>query len=400
MTAAAPSTPSAPLPRWEGWRYVLPLFLASRVLLYVAAVAAPYLLAPQVFSTGLAHETDASQYWCRWDAGWYATIAESGYAYDPETTSSVAFFPLFPMLMRGLAWAGMPAWGAGMLLANIATLVLLFVFYRWLRREFEPPAVAEAATALLAFCPQSCWFIIGYTEPLFLLTAVAALSAARQGRWTGAALWALAHGLTRSNGITLALPLLCIAWPELRQMWATGSFRAMLRPAVAIVGAWFGHAAYLAYLWAEFGTWQANQITSKAGWGVQMVFDAEHLRQKIPGIGLHLFRHPVLRSEWIVWSWFLALAATVFSAIALREKRQPLFWFAALAAFWSLFLLTSECNWLTGSMGRFAAGLFPVPVAMALFAQDRPWARPCFFALNAGLAVLNIALVFAGYHIV
>jgi len=384
----------------EGWSYVLPLFLTSRLFLYGAALFLPYFFAPQVFSPGLAHETTWSQYFCRWDANWYSTIASDGYSYRPDTESSVAFFPLLPLSMRLLACSGLPVWIAGLAMANLCTLLLLLVFYRWMLREFGRPAVAETATALLAFCPQSCWFILGYSEPLYLLTAVSALAEARRRRWLAAFLWALAHGLTRSNGITLALPLLFVAWPTLIDTFKGRAYRGLLAPGTAVVGAWIGHAAYLAFLWYRFGTWQANQITSQAGWGVSLALDRIHLLQKIPGHGFHLFLTTDTRSEWIVWSWLLAMVFTLFAAAVFREKRQPLFWLAALAAFWSLFLLTAEIDGLTGSMGRFAAALFPIPVAMALFAEERRWAQPVFLAFNAGTAVLHIALVFAGYHIV
>ena len=392
-------TPTA-LSRWDGWSYVLPLFLASRLLLYAAAVLLPYLLSPQVFSAGLPHGTLCSEYWSRWDANWYSIIANDGYSFRPDAPSSVAFFPLHPLLMRILTWCGMPGWGAGMAVANLCTLLLLLVFYRWMRREFDRPGIAESATALLAFCPQSCWFILGYSEPLYLLTAVAALSEARRQRWATACLWALAHGLTRSNGITLALPLLFIAAPTLLDAIKARAFRATLCPSLAVVGSWIGHVSYLVFLQFQFGTWQANQITSKAGWDVSLAIDRVHLLQKIPGYGFHLFEAGGTRTEWIAWSWLLALFFTLFAAIVFREKRQPWFWIAALAAFWSLFLLTAENDGLTGSMGRFAAALFPVPVALALFAEERRWAQPVFLAFNAGTAVLHIALVFAGYHIV
>ncbi len=38
-----------------------------------------------------------------WDSGWYWTIARHGYRYNAGGQSSIAFFPLYPLLMRGLA---------------------------------------------------------------------------------------------------------------------------------------------------------------------------------------------------------------------------------------------------------------------------------------------------------
>ena len=37
-----------------------------------------------------------------WDSGWYFDIAQRGYYWSASGQSSLAFFPLYPMLMR--AW--------------------------------------------------------------------------------------------------------------------------------------------------------------------------------------------------------------------------------------------------------------------------------------------------------
>ena len=53
--------------------------------------------------------------WNRWDAGWYARIAEGGYLWPSATP---AFYPLLPLLMAPVRWllggpyprAGVPLW--------------------------------------------------------------------------------------------------------------------------------------------------------------------------------------------------------------------------------------------------------------------------------------------------
>src|SRR5260370_37231972 len=52
--------------------------------------------------------------WIRWDARWYETIALHGYSFSERAQSSVAFFPLYPLLMR--AFGGL---GVGPLIAGI-----------------------------------------------------------------------------------------------------------------------------------------------------------------------------------------------------------------------------------------------------------------------------------------
>ena len=39
--------------------------------------------------------------WCRFDCTWYVDIADRGYTYVPGHQSSVAFFPGYPLVVRG-----------------------------------------------------------------------------------------------------------------------------------------------------------------------------------------------------------------------------------------------------------------------------------------------------------
>ena len=69
-------------------------FLAN--VLFPAAKPRPY---PMPFEAAKFAETFAA-----WDSGWYFDIAQRGYYWNPSGQSSIAFFPLYPMLMRALAW--------------------------------------------------------------------------------------------------------------------------------------------------------------------------------------------------------------------------------------------------------------------------------------------------------
>jgi Gpi18-like mannosyltransferase len=58
-----------------------------------------------------------------WDGKWYLEIANLGYSYaDDGDFHSVAFYPLFPLLMRGLMTLGMQVEVAGVLINSLAFL--------------------------------------------------------------------------------------------------------------------------------------------------------------------------------------------------------------------------------------------------------------------------------------
>jgi Gpi18-like mannosyltransferase len=58
-----------------------------------------------------------------WDGKWYTQIANLGYSYANDGQQhSVAFYPLFPLLIRGLMTLGMRADAAGVLINSLAFL--------------------------------------------------------------------------------------------------------------------------------------------------------------------------------------------------------------------------------------------------------------------------------------
>ena len=71
--------------------------------------------------------------WVRFDAGWYRSIAEHGYYFRGEREqSSVAFFPVYALLMRAFhsVFGGdTAAWG--IFITLMAGMTVAVLFYRW-----------------------------------------------------------------------------------------------------------------------------------------------------------------------------------------------------------------------------------------------------------------------------
>src|SRR5918999_2089660 len=91
----------------------------------------------------------------RWDAAWYLRIADSGYA---GSDVRAAFFPLYPMLVRGLA-SPLGASPAALLLASYAVALAAFLgalalLHRLVSLGLGPPP-ARPALLLLAVFPAA-----------------------------------------------------------------------------------------------------------------------------------------------------------------------------------------------------------------------------------------------------
>jgi hypothetical protein len=150
-----------------------------------------------------------------WDSGWYFDIASRGYYFNPEGQSSVAFFPLYPMLMRAAAWpfggTERAIWAAGIVVSCTAFALALLAVHQFTERVFGSREIARRTVLYMAVFPFSLFFTRVYAESVFLLMSVLAISRAYDGRWWQAGLWGALAALARPNGILIGLPLALMA---------------------------------------------------------------------------------------------------------------------------------------------------------------------------------------------
>src|SRR5215468_1312642 len=162
---------------------IVAAFLLTRLILYLTAAIAIRLLPsyPGQRAQAFLGKNLSLAAWARWDAGWYLSIAERGYWYDPHGASNVAFFPLLPFLMKGLgAMTGNYA-AAGLLITNLAALGAVLVLWHWVRSEAGPAAAERAAMWLLVY-PFSFYFHSIYAESLFFLLVALTFQASARGQ--------------------------------------------------------------------------------------------------------------------------------------------------------------------------------------------------------------------------
>jgi Gpi18-like mannosyltransferase len=68
----------------------------------------------------------------RWDSGWYIGIVQNGYS-----SKSVAFFPLYPILMRMLNRITGSSSISGLLIANLSFFLALFYLYAITKQDYD-----------------------------------------------------------------------------------------------------------------------------------------------------------------------------------------------------------------------------------------------------------------------
>ncbi len=166
---------------------------------------------------GVTHFSQFLIAWQQWDAGWYDRITLHGY-----DTQSVAFFPLYPLLIKALltALSLLPISSqssvslSGILVSNLCALVAFAAIFLLASNESGTPRIAILTLLFLLSFPYAFFLTAPYTESTFLAAAAIALLCARRGRWLPAAIAAYLATLSRSTGIILLAPL---AWEYARQ---------------------------------------------------------------------------------------------------------------------------------------------------------------------------------------
>jgi Mannosyltransferase (PIG-V) len=231
----------------------LKAFICSRLLVLMAGIGGVLTVRQQAGAAGASGviaqlgpigNATAGAVLRQFDASYYLAIASHGYlATAPD---HLAFFPLYPGLIRVLGLLSGSNVIAGLVISSASFALALVLLHRLSELELGSRA-ADATVLLVAFAPLSFFFTAIYTESLFLLLSVGAVLAARRERWALAGILAGLATLTRPTGILLVVPLIIM---RLR----AGRLDRQLAWPLIPVGALLG---YLAILVADGFPWLA-----------------------------------------------------------------------------------------------------------------------------------------------
>ncbi len=201
-----------------------------------------------------------------WDGTWFVRVAVHGYPHGYTYDSSgemvgngLAFFPGYPLLIRGLHVLGLDAgWAAIGIswVAAAAATALLFL----LGQDLGGRRVGYALAVLFCAQPMSVVLSMWYSEATFCALAIGTLLAAYRQRWLIAGLLGLGASLTRPMGLAVAVALVVAAGIALRE-------RSSWRPVLGCLLALAGVPGYLLWVGLRVGHPDAWFTIQTAGWG-------------------------------------------------------------------------------------------------------------------------------------
>jgi hypothetical protein len=290
-----------------------------------------------------------------WDSGWYWDIATRGYYFRPDGQSSIAFFPLYPMLMRAAAapfgGGASATWVAGIVVAFTAYLLALIAIHRFTERVFGSREVARRTVLYITVFPWSLFMARVYSESVFLLTSALAVSCAYDRRWWRAGVWGALATLARPNGILIGLPLALLACRD------KPSIREFASRAVSLTPVPLALAGFSVYVYSLSGD-PLGWMSAQTHWGYSL---GHGPWQQLQRVVAEFLDHGPYRyffiSDLAPFELLQATTALVFLALA------PLV-FRRLGAAMGAYVLVSLLVPLSGNtlegLGRYTSVLFPV----------------------------------------
>ena len=186
---------------YRAFRSIFPVYIGVHLAFLVISCLAPLFVTHDFEWSSLPIYTLWNS-WHHWDTGHYLIIATRGY----DVYYRTAFFPLYPLLERvGMVFTHNNPFTAGLLISNIAGLLMLMVLYRLVKEDFDQERAFRTVLYLSVF-PTAFFFASAYNESLFLCLSLLSFYEMRHGRWWLAGLFGFLAGLTRPVALFLLIP--------------------------------------------------------------------------------------------------------------------------------------------------------------------------------------------------
>jgi Gpi18-like mannosyltransferase len=312
--------------------------------------------------------------WNQWDAPHYIDIARDGYVTTGDQRFWIAFFPLFPWLVRALTVVVRDYVVSAHLLSLVCAIATALLFERLVALDFDR-SIARAAVVFMFIFPTAYFFHAGYTESLFLALALGCILAARHDRWGVAALLGALASMTRVNGLLLIPVLMLEARGRFDRRWLWIPFVAT------------GFAVFLAVNYSVWGDPFYFQKAAGEYWGKSLTWpwvgiarSARVAATEIPSRA-HLFGAQELIFAGIgvvttIWCW---------------RRLRP-----SYAVWMTLNLLLVTSTTVLQSTPRYLLQCFPIFILFALVAAKRPLIGTMLTIISAAFFALFAALFVVG----
>lgn len=376
-------------------RFCLLAFLVGRVAFSLLSVAGWYLPYEQPEAATHWAAPDPAHGWLnafvgleRFDAQWYLQIARDGYVDDDPSS---AFFPLYPLLVRGVAVLVGGHWLlAATLVSNIALLAALVLLYRLTAAELSP-TLARPTVLFLLLNPMAMFLYAPYSESVFLLLVLACITWLRHGRWAAAAAAAALASATRSTGLVLGIAMGVQALAEVSRPLRAKGARALVGKLALSACAGLGVVAYLLY-WAVRSSWDTPLEVQRTAFRRQPSWPWVSMINGVRGVQ-RTWNDP----SWLIINLGVLLTILILLLGVVAMKRYPPVYKAYFVASAVMPLCLVRPYAPLISVSRYYLVLFPVWWALAELTQRRFALRVVVMVASSVILCL-LTLLLVSWH--
>jgi hypothetical protein len=336
-----------------GVRSIASLMARVRLLLAPMAVMAVsrVLVFSALASATLVSGHHLSGYLRAWDGQWYELIATDGYpdhvyGSDGRPIGLFAFFPVYPLLVRGLHQLTFLNVGDAASIVSLAAALLLAALLWTYVRDLTDASTAGRTVALFAFFPGAFVLTLHYSDGVMLCAAVGCLLALHRRQWVVAGLAGAVCTAARPNGVVIVA---CCAFVAVNAVRRQRDWRAVLAPLLAPVGG-FVHFLYLWRLTGHVFPWY---VAEHEGWHDEFKVDAVVERMKF------LWNHQMSDRQGYVIAAMLLFSLVMF--VLLVRARLP-----GEVLVWTIGILVLALgSSVLGLRPRFVMTAFPLLIPLA-----------------------------------
>ena len=320
---------------------------------------------------------DSLNIWRQLDSQHYIHIADHWYAFggfSEETLGNdvrIAFFPGYPVLIKTvklLTFGLVDTFTCSMFISINMFAGAGCMLYRLMRLDYSKD---EALRSVLFFCliPGAFFFIAPMSESLFLFVTLASIYFSRRGNYFLGSLFGFYAAFTRSLGIIVLVPViyeLILRTIKEKPSGRSAVIRRLSDFALPLLIIPCGLLAYLLLNYKVTGDAFTFLDAQKNHWGqeISYFFNTASYQVKYFADYIEGGRSSVAFALWGMGSCALfgTLAVLILGA---RKMRASYLGYSMV-----YFVISMGATWLL-SAPRYAAGLFSLPVALALITKNR-----------------------------
>ncbi|MBU2100525.1 hypothetical protein KKG83_07600 [Candidatus Micrarchaeota archaeon] len=361
------------------------IFFASRLFVFLIGFFSVFVVPKSRFFVSSNSLFDLFFYW---DSVWYISIVERGFSYIPGEFSTVAFFPLYPLLIKLFSFVLFDSKLSGYLISNISFFLALFFLYKLISLDYSK-SIASKTVFFISIAPLTFFFSIIYTEGLFVFLAILSFYFARKKQWFYASVSGFFLALTNVLGVLIIIPLLMEYFDLTLKNLNLNYFRLLIKKIEPDIFFFslppLGLLTYMFYLFLEFN----EPLAFK-----KALFDWS-AREFVPFfVTLTRWSYDNFFHPYNLYVFLFIFVGVFFLAYLIHSKVRP-----SYVVFPSvLFFFYLSSNSLEG-IPRYVSFLFPLYLGVALLSEKNKNLNRLLILFSLSLLIFCTVLFVNGYFL-